>query len=324
MDKRSLVSIVIPAYNAERFIRRSLDSALGQRYSNVEVLVSDDGSTDGTADIVKSYHDSRLRYLYHKNGGQGFARNAGIREASGEFIAFLDADDYYLPAKVEMQVGYLQQHPEYQIAYSNALHFFSAQPDRFLKKKRPLYPSGDLFPELLRSSLINLNTLMIRRNVLQPELLFSEGVEGRYCDEWDFYLRLSRAGNHFGWLDADVAVVEIRSDSHTQWDIQWKMKKALLNVLQNLPLTDEEKQSLRLCDLLRTCKKKLAIAYLVNRRKRDFFATIKEVYSVPVSYLMGGVAFLVPSQLLRASLIGLWKLKQQRSFCQVDGAIGVR
>jgi len=318
MTNKPIVSVVIPAYNAERFIRRSLESVLRQTYENIEVLVSDDGSTDGTASVVKSYTDPRVRYSYQPNRGQGPARNVGIRQAKGEYIAFLDADDYYLPEKITREVEFLQQHLEYEIVYCNALHFYSDRPDRLLKKKRRTYPSGDIFPDLLRGSLINLNTLMVRRSILRENLMFSEGVEGRYCDEWDFYLRLSRAGNCFGWLDADVAVVEIRSDSHTQWEIQWKMKKTLLGAIEKLGLSAEEKGRLGYERLLRRHKVKLAVAYLVNMRKQDFFATLRDVYSVPTAYAVGGTVFLFPARWLSASLIAIWKLKQRRSFVTVQ------
>ena len=317
MTNKPIVSVVIPAYNAERFIRRSLESVLNQTFENIEILVSDDGSTDGTANVVKSYADLRVHYLYEPNRGQGPARNAGIRQAKGDYVTFLDADDFYLPTKVERQVEFLQEHPEYQIAYCNALHFYSDRPNLLLKKKRRTYPSGDIFPDLLRSSLINLNTLMVRRGVLQSGLLFSEGVEGRYCDEWDFYLRVSRAGHHFGWLDADLAVVEIRLDSHTQWDIQWKMKKTFLGVLENLPLSPEEKERLGFDRLLRRFKIKLAVAYLVNMQKHESVAVIREVYLFPMSCVVGAVASLIPPKLLKAALINVWKLKQQFSFSHV-------
>jgi glycosyltransferase involved in cell wall biosynthesis len=252
--------------------------------------------------------------LYQANQGQGAARNFGIRQAKGEYITFLDADDLYLPAKIEKQVAFLQQHPEYQIAYCNALHFYSEQPTRLLKKKKGYYPSGDIFPDLLRSSLINLNTLMLRRSILQGGILFSEGVEGRYCDEWDFYLRLSRAGNRFGWLDEDLAVVEIRPDSHTQWEIQWKMKKTLLEVLQRLPLTEEEKAYLGFERLLRKHKAKLAGAYLVNMQKADCAKVVEEICPAAPARVIGAVLSLVPAVLLRALILYSWKRRQRHSY----------
>lgn len=94
------ISIIIPAYNAEQTVRRALDSVLAQAYADVEILVVDDGSTDGTADVVRGYGE-KVRLIQQGNAGAGAARNRGVAEARGEFIAFLDADDAYLPGRLE-------------------------------------------------------------------------------------------------------------------------------------------------------------------------------------------------------------------------------
>jgi len=106
-----LVSVVIPAYNAAWCIGRALDSALAQTYSQREIIVVDDGSTDDTAAHLDRFGD-RIRVICQKNGGLPSARNAGIAAAKGEFVAFLDADDWWLPTKLERQVTLLQAHPE--------------------------------------------------------------------------------------------------------------------------------------------------------------------------------------------------------------------
>lgn len=103
----SLVSVIIPAYNAAGWIRRAIDSALAQQYHAWEILVVDDGSTDGTSGILKAYGDA-IRVLYQPNAGLSSARNLGIRTARGEFVAFLDADDHWLPEKLARQVECLQ------------------------------------------------------------------------------------------------------------------------------------------------------------------------------------------------------------------------
>lgn len=314
-----LVSIIIPAYNAERFIERSLQSAFNQTYSNIEVIVVDDGSTDSTAEKVKSHKDPRLVYVYQQNRGQGPARNTAIKQAKGDFVTFLDADDYYLPHKVAKEVEYLQKHPEYGLVYCNALNFYSNKPDRLLKKKRRQYPSGDIFLHLLRGCLINPNTLMLSKDILRNGLLFAEGAEGRCNEDWEFYLRVSRAGHSFGWLDEDLVVVEIRPDSHTQWNIQWLMKQRTLNVLENLfsEFSEQEKTRCEAEKVLRTHRTKLAVAYLVNEQKGDFLRIIKDVWPTPIVYTLAGVTFLIPSILLRVCLIKLWKLRQRYSFFTV-------
>ncbi len=105
-----LVSIIIPAYNAAGWVNRAIDSALAQTYAEREILVVNDGSTDTTADVLAGYGGA-IRVLTQPNGGLSSARNLGIKEARGEFLAFLDADDYWLPQKLTRQVGCLKRDP---------------------------------------------------------------------------------------------------------------------------------------------------------------------------------------------------------------------
>ena len=106
-----LVSVVIPAYNGERFLAEAIESALAQTYSAIEVIVVDDGSTDGTGAVIDRFGNS-VRSLQQKNAGVSNTRNAGIAIAEGDLIALLDADDIWLPDKIERQVGALRAHPQ--------------------------------------------------------------------------------------------------------------------------------------------------------------------------------------------------------------------
>jgi glycosyltransferase involved in cell wall biosynthesis len=106
------VSVIIPVYNGERFIRRAVDSILKQTYPVSQIIVVDDGSKDPTREIVEKEYAGRVTLIRQQNGGPAKARNAGLRVATGEFIAFLDADDWWEPAKVETQIRVLREHPE--------------------------------------------------------------------------------------------------------------------------------------------------------------------------------------------------------------------
>ncbi len=106
-----LVSVVIPAYNCARLLGRAIESALGQTYPNLECIVVDDGSTDGTPEVVTSFGD-RVLALRQRNAGASAARNAGIAAARGRYIAFLDADDYWLDTKITNQIEVFRRHPE--------------------------------------------------------------------------------------------------------------------------------------------------------------------------------------------------------------------
>jgi glycosyltransferase involved in cell wall biosynthesis len=108
--KGPLVSIVVPVYNAEPFLRETLDSVFALDYEPFEVIVVDDGSTDGSAAIAESY--PTVRCIRQENHGPGTARNVGVEAARGEFVAFVDSDDVVLPHKLTAQVGYLLDHPD--------------------------------------------------------------------------------------------------------------------------------------------------------------------------------------------------------------------
>ena len=106
-----LVSVVIPTYNSAEFLIQALESVFNQTYTNYEVIVVDDGSTDNTRQVIEPYR-SRLNYIYQANQGVAVARNKGIEVARGEWIAFLDADDLFLPQKLQQQVAVFAAQPE--------------------------------------------------------------------------------------------------------------------------------------------------------------------------------------------------------------------
>ena len=102
----SLISVIIPAYNCSKLIPNAIESVLGQTYSNLELIVVDDGSTDNTAEIILNYknYNNNMKYIYQNNGGVSKARNTGIKQSVGEYIAFLDADDIWDKNKLEIQM----------------------------------------------------------------------------------------------------------------------------------------------------------------------------------------------------------------------------
>ena len=105
------VSIIMPTYNCGRFIRESIDSVLAQTYTDWELIIVDDCSTDNTAEVVAAFHDPRIRYLLNdRNLGAALTRNRALREAKGRYIAFLDSDDLWAPEKLERQIAFMQQH----------------------------------------------------------------------------------------------------------------------------------------------------------------------------------------------------------------------
>ena len=308
-----LVSIILPAYDAERFVGRALESAIGQTYSSVEILVIDDGSCDRTAEVIQTFKDPRIRYLHQPNQGQGPARNNGIRASAGAYITFLDSDDFYLPTKVERQVALLEAHPEWGAAFCDVLHFYSRDPRR-LFGRRPEVSSGDILPALMKGSLINPNTLMVRGPILRNGFAFRE--DRYYPEEWDLCLRLSRAGVRFGYQSEDLVIVEVRENSNTTMDIQSVLKKNALGMFERLfaGMSEAERARLHADQVLRRCRLNLAAAYLVDGNKAAFGDVVSEVFpGLAAQVLRAGVS-IVPAGALRAVMIRFWKWRQVRSF----------
>jgi glycosyltransferase involved in cell wall biosynthesis len=317
-SSRPTVSIVVPAYNAEPFIARALRSAVGQTYRNLEIVVIDDGSTDSTAALIHGFKDPRIRYLHQANQGQGRARNRGIRTSTGAYITFLDADDFYRADKIERQVAFLETHPEFGAAFCNALHFYSDAPERLFRRSSRI-DAADIFRALMQSSLINPNTLMVRAPVLRDKFEFRE--DRYYPEEWDLYLRLSRAGVRFGYQDEDLAVVEIRENSNTTMEIQWILKRHALEMFERLfaDMSESERTALDADGVLRRCKRNLAAAYLVAGNKTAFGEIAAELLSRPVASLLQSVVNAVPTSILRRGTSHLWRWRQFRSFSRRPG-----
>ena len=129
MASDPLVSVISIFFNAAEFLAEAIESVLAQTYPHWELVLVDDGSSDGSAEIARRYADSdpgRIRYVEHpghENRGISAARNLGVREALGEYVAFLDADDVYLPQKLERQAQLLAAHPEAAMVYGATLHW---------------------------------------------------------------------------------------------------------------------------------------------------------------------------------------------------------
>ncbi len=130
----ALVSVIIPVYNGERYLAEAIGSAQAQTYRPIEIIVVDDGSTDGTAEVVKPFIPS-VHYVYQENGGTGAARNRGIEAAQGDFFAFLDADDLWQPDKLSLQMAAFAADPQADILFGHLQQFFSPDVDESLKEK---------------------------------------------------------------------------------------------------------------------------------------------------------------------------------------------
>lgn len=184
----SKVSVIIPSFNNATYLAESLESALGQTYKDLEVILVDDGSTDNTQEVVKPYA-GRVRYLYQENQGPAAARNRGIREASGEFIAFLDADDIWKSNKIEKQLRNFESHPEIGFVYcDNDFVDFEGRLIQF-HAYEPILKRGNLVLDLFCRYFIMTPSIVIRRTCFDRVGLFNEAL--RVGEDYEFFLKLA-------------------------------------------------------------------------------------------------------------------------------------
>src|SRR5687768_13428667 len=157
------VSVVIPVYNAAAFVREAVDSALAQTHSDTEVIVVDDGSTDETPAILAAYGD-RIRVHRQRNTGVGGARNTATRLATGDWLAFLDADDVWAPRKIEAQLNAVG---DGAWVYTNRFNFGARGPVPEVQSDVTLMTDGDVFvPLLLRGNFITMSSAMMRTRLV--------------------------------------------------------------------------------------------------------------------------------------------------------------
>lgn len=180
------VSVIIPTFNRSSMVLRALQSVLEQDYPNFEIIVIDDGSSDDTRSRIPG--DGRIKLLVHaSNRGVSAARNTGIRYCSGRFIAFLDSDDYWLPAKLARQMAFFGAHPSAVACQTEEKWIRRGK--KVSPQKRHKKPSGDIFERSLELCVVSPSSVMLRRNLFDEVGLFDERLPA--CEDYDLWLRIA-------------------------------------------------------------------------------------------------------------------------------------
>lgn len=190
------VTVIIPAYNCERFIGQTIESVLQQTYSNFELLIIDDGSSDGTKAVIESYEDERIRYFFQNNhGGPSKARNKGLDNAVGEYVFIFDSDDLMRPEKLERSVAALESNPDANILCTRFSLIDEANEilrEDYLKEYTTLsaligtpgidekayyLTSNELLPTIVKTNFIGTSSVALRKSALVADERFDEGLK---------------------------------------------------------------------------------------------------------------------------------------------------
>ena len=186
MNTNTLISIVVPVYNAEKYLEETIKSIFLQGYPELEVILVDDCSTDGSADIIRRYQELYPNVYYHKldvNSGVAIARNTAIELAKGRFVAFVDSDDIWKPGKLEKQLSLFNEHPGCPFTYT-AIDYIDEN-GKLLKNKRSLRESVT-YNYVLRNTMIATSTVIIDRNVV-PDVVMPNR---RSAEDYSLWLSL--------------------------------------------------------------------------------------------------------------------------------------
>ena len=180
------VSVVIPCFNRKKTLSRSIDSVVNQTYKPSEIIIVDDGSTDGTRDFILNSYPN-IKYFFQPKKGVSSARNKGIRESSFDWVAFLDSDDEWLPQKLEKQINQLGKYSEIFISHTNEIWIRNGVRVNQMKKHQKY--GGYIFDKCLDICRISPSSVLIHKRVLKDVGVFDEALQ--VCEDYDLWLRIT-------------------------------------------------------------------------------------------------------------------------------------
>ncbi|MBD2430239.1 MULTISPECIES: glycosyltransferase [Fischerella] len=259
-----VISVIIPTYNSEKTIRHTIESVLQQNFSDFELIIINDGSTDSTLEVISHFQDSRIKVFSFDNAGGNVSRNRGLKQAIGEFVSFLDADDLWTPDKLESQLNALKANPQVAVAYSWTDYI--DEQGKFLLSGTHITANGNVYEQLLVSNFLeNGSNPLIRREALVELGGFDESLTA--AQDWDMWLRLAQ---NFNFIAVPRVQILYRISANSLSTNLARQEKASLQLLDKACSTNTQdlnhlrKKSLTNLYKYLTCK---ALQQPFNRKK---------------------------------------------------------
>jgi len=229
------VSVVIPSYNRKDIIGRAIDSALAQTYKDIEVIIVDDGSTDGTAEYIQKTFPN-IKIFIQENNGAASARNLGISESDGEYIAFLDSDDYWLPEKIEKQISSITNNSDTGM---NVVEHDFIEKDGFMNKnhfkKTRLFNGGDLVYNIYKHSCLATPCVMVKRLVLDDVGVFDTQFEVGEDD--NLWMRIAAQYN-VSFVNEALTIIDCRNNGLSRGGES--SRKLLIATIKNIEIIKKD------------------------------------------------------------------------------------
>lgn len=284
---KPLVSVIVPAYNAEKYIEKTLASIFAQSFTDYEVIVVDDGSTDQTPVMLKAFED-RITYIRQENsGGPSSPRNKGILAAKGKYIALFDSDDIMFENKLENEVEILEKHPEVSLVFSNFIFIKEGKPALYSMFERqgvrqivegiPKTRLGSttycfsrpVYDEILENNFIGTSTVVVRKADIIEAGFFDESLVG--IEDRDMWLRLSKIGKIFAFDTEVLSCYRLLEGSLSRQTRNIVSRLDFYHRLLKCKLSNKNKK------IVRNRLGEIYLQYaLVLRNQKKFLAAIKQ------------------------------------------------
>ena len=267
------ISVVIPSYNRKDFLKRSIDSAINQTKKPLEIIVVDDGSTDGTETMIKSDYDF-VKFIKQKNKGVSAARNIGIKVSIGEWICFLDSDDEWKKDKLEKQINAMKSNPGYKFFHSNEIWIKNGI--RINQKKKHKKYGGDIFDKCLDMCRISPSSVMIDKTVFDEVGNFNENLV--VCEDYELWLRICDKYRVF-FIDEPLIIKYGGHQGQLSYSIE-SIENHRIKALEHLILGNLNRKNKRHAIQMLLSKLNIYLKGLVKRRKNDEIAVYEEKIKV--------------------------------------------
>ncbi|MDD2272156.1 MAG: glycosyltransferase family 2 protein [Desulfuromonadaceae bacterium] len=229
MLEAPLVSIIIPTYNNNPVVCQAIDCALNQTYKNLEIIVVDDGSTDGTESLLRKKYKGKIRYIRQKNRGTGGARNTGIRNAKGEYLQLLDADDLLAPDKIDIQMRQLRSTPEKALSYCDYsccdIYGMAVPYERISPRLQDEKPFNDIMLKWETGLTIPVHCFVFDAGLFRDNnIAFDETLQAN--EDWECWMNVFALEPQVFFVDRVLAFYRVRDDSRCRNRV--KMRKSYL------------------------------------------------------------------------------------------------
>lgn len=303
MQNPEFMSIIMPAYNAGLFIKQSIDSVLNQTYTNWELLIVDDGSTDNTKEIVAEFEkkDKRIKYLYQKNGKQGKARNNGILRSNGNLIAFIDADDLWLPQLLEKQLNLLTKTGA-DLVFSSMIKFIE-KPDKQIGAvtvENKTYEGIDAVNAFLKNNFISILTVLVKKDAILNAGSFKESKDLQFAEDYDLWLRMLLKGAKFVGNSEPLALYRLHQMQSSK--LAEKRYFQVLQIILHLPFSENLKKQKHEALLLWIRRCLIFSKNLDTKHLRKLIGFIPSFYARNISLL---ASYVLPCNMLKKTVYKL-------------------